>query len=103
MLRGSSRRSSRLSVLLGFACTLLAASACSSGERTETTEGASVRRLTLQPTLPAASARQARHIGRLEIPEQPTGQEIAWFQAYVKGCRGWLNPQEMLPKLVDGE
>jgi murein DD-endopeptidase MepM/ murein hydrolase activator NlpD len=39
----------------------------------------------------------------VEISEQPTGQEIAWFQAYVKGCRGWLNPQVMLPKLVKGE
>ena len=35
-----------------------------------------------------------------EIPEQPVAQEIGWFQAYVKGCRGWLDPQKLLPELV---
>ena len=35
-----------------------------------------------------------------EIPEQPIGKEIGWFQAYVRNCRGWLNPQKVLPELV---
>jgi murein DD-endopeptidase MepM/ murein hydrolase activator NlpD len=35
-----------------------------------------------------------------EIPEQPIGHEIRWFQAYVRGCRGWLDPQTVLPELV---
>ena len=35
-----------------------------------------------------------------EIPEQPIAKEIAWFQAYVRSCRGWLNPQAALPDLV---
>jgi murein DD-endopeptidase MepM/ murein hydrolase activator NlpD len=35
-----------------------------------------------------------------EIPEQPIAQEIRWFQAYVKDCRGWLDPQKVLPELV---
>jgi murein DD-endopeptidase MepM/ murein hydrolase activator NlpD len=39
----------------------------------------------------------------VEVPEQPVGQELGWFQAYVKGCRGWLNPQRVLPDLVGGE
>ncbi|MHC4340695.1 MAG: peptidoglycan DD-metalloendopeptidase family protein [Planctomycetota bacterium] len=36
-----------------------------------------------------------------EIPAQPIAQEIRWFQAYVKNCRGWLNPQKALPGLVE--
>lgn len=36
----------------------------------------------------------------LEVPEQPAQKEVSWFQAYVKNCRGWLNPQVELPKLV---
>jgi murein DD-endopeptidase MepM/ murein hydrolase activator NlpD len=35
-----------------------------------------------------------------EIPEQPIAREIGWFQAYVRNCRGWLNPQKVLPQLV---
>jgi hypothetical protein len=35
-----------------------------------------------------------------DIPEQPLQQELGWFQAYVKGCRGWLDPQTKLPELV---
>ena len=35
-----------------------------------------------------------------EIPAQPIAQEIRWFQAYVKNCRGWLDPQKALPDLV---
>lgn len=31
----------------------------------------------------------------------PTQQEIRWLRPYVKGCRGWLNPQTELPKLVE--
>ncbi len=38
----------------------------------------------------------------VDIPEQPVGREISWFRAYIKNCRGWLNPQVTLPKLVDG-
>jgi murein DD-endopeptidase MepM/ murein hydrolase activator NlpD len=36
-----------------------------------------------------------------EIPEQPIAREIGWFQAYVKDCRGWLDPQKTLPDLVE--
>jgi murein DD-endopeptidase MepM/ murein hydrolase activator NlpD len=36
----------------------------------------------------------------MEIPEQPIAEEIRWFQAYVRNCRGWLNPQKALPDLV---
>jgi len=36
-----------------------------------------------------------------EIPAQSIAQEIRWFQAYVKNCRGWLNPQKALPDLVE--
>jgi murein DD-endopeptidase MepM/ murein hydrolase activator NlpD len=36
-----------------------------------------------------------------EIPAQPIAQEIRWFQAYVRNCRGWLNPQTALPDLVE--
>jgi hypothetical protein len=39
----------------------------------------------------------------VEVPEQPIGREIGWFQAYVKGCRGWRDPQTLLPELVEGE
>jgi len=39
----------------------------------------------------------------VEIPEQPVAQEIGWFQAYAKGCRGWLDPQTLLPELVEGK
>jgi len=38
----------------------------------------------------------------VEVPEQPIARELGWFQAYVKGCRGWLDPQTTLPKLVRG-
>jgi len=37
----------------------------------------------------------------VEVPEQPLQREIGWFQAYVKNCRGWLDPQTMLPQLVE--
>jgi hypothetical protein len=37
----------------------------------------------------------------LDVPEQPLQRELSWFQAYVKGCRGWLNPQTVLPELVE--
>ena len=36
-----------------------------------------------------------------EIPEQPIAQEIRWFQAYVRNCRGWLDPQATLPQLIN--
>lgn len=36
----------------------------------------------------------------VEVPEQPTANELGWFQAYVKDCRGWRNPQKLLPELV---
>jgi len=36
----------------------------------------------------------------VEVPEQPAQRELGWFQAYVKNCRGWLDPQELLPRLV---
>jgi murein DD-endopeptidase MepM/ murein hydrolase activator NlpD len=36
-----------------------------------------------------------------EVPAQPLAQELGWFQAYVKGCRGWLDPQKTLPELVE--
>lgn len=38
----------------------------------------------------------------IEVPEQPAADELSWFQAYVKGCRGWLDPQKLLPDLVSG-
>ncbi|KAF0243448.1 MAG: hypothetical protein FD180_3338 [Planctomycetota bacterium] len=38
----------------------------------------------------------------VEVPEQPVQNELGWFQAYVKGCRGWLDPQKLLPELVEG-
>jgi murein DD-endopeptidase MepM/ murein hydrolase activator NlpD len=34
------------------------------------------------------------------FPPEPAQQELAWFQAYVKDCRGWLNPQKLLPEWV---
>jgi murein DD-endopeptidase MepM/ murein hydrolase activator NlpD len=34
------------------------------------------------------------------LPSEPTGDEIAWFQAYVAECKGWLNPQTFLPEHV---
>lgn len=37
-----------------------------------------------------------------EVPEQELGRELGWFQAYVKDCRGWLDPQTVLPALVRG-
>jgi murein DD-endopeptidase MepM/ murein hydrolase activator NlpD len=37
----------------------------------------------------------------LDVPEQPIQRELSWLQAYVKGCRGWLNPQAVLPELVE--
>jgi murein DD-endopeptidase MepM/ murein hydrolase activator NlpD len=36
------------------------------------------------------------------VPDQPVKDEIAWFQAYVKDCRGWLDPQKLLPEMVEG-
>ncbi len=39
----------------------------------------------------------------VEVPEQPTGQELGWFQAYIEDCRGWLDPQTALPSLVNGK
>jgi murein DD-endopeptidase MepM/ murein hydrolase activator NlpD len=39
----------------------------------------------------------------VEVPEQELGQEVGWFQAYVKDCRGWLDPQSLLPVWVKGE
>lgn len=39
----------------------------------------------------------------IEVPEQPAQREVGWFQAYVKNCRGWLNPQDLLPHLVEPE
>jgi murein DD-endopeptidase MepM/ murein hydrolase activator NlpD len=38
-----------------------------------------------------------------EIPAQPLAKELGWFQAYVANCRGWVNPQKLLPKLVEGD
>ena len=40
---------------------------------------------------------------KADIPEQDAQKEISWLQAYVKNCRGWLNPQLLLPKLVEGK
>jgi murein DD-endopeptidase MepM/ murein hydrolase activator NlpD len=37
----------------------------------------------------------------IEVPEQQPQQELSWFQAYVKNCRGWVNPQQRLPQLVE--
>ena len=39
----------------------------------------------------------------LEIvfPEEELQTELTWFQAYIKDCRGWLNPQTLLPELVE--
>ena len=35
------------------------------------------------------------------FPEEDLQAELTWFQAYIKACRGWLNPQTWLPALVE--
>jgi murein DD-endopeptidase MepM/ murein hydrolase activator NlpD len=35
------------------------------------------------------------------FPEEELQKELTWFQAYIKDCRGWVNPQKWLPALVD--
>jgi len=35
------------------------------------------------------------------FPEEELQKELTWFQAYIKDCRGWLNPQTWLPELVE--
>jgi hypothetical protein len=35
------------------------------------------------------------------FPEEPLQAELTWFQAYIKDCRGWVNPQTWLPALVE--
>lgn len=39
----------------------------------------------------------------VDVPEQPLAKEVGWFQAYVKDCRGWLDPQKLLPEWVEGK
>jgi len=39
----------------------------------------------------------------VDVPEQPLQRELGWFQAYVKDCRGWLDPQTTLPERVEGK
>jgi len=39
----------------------------------------------------------------VDVPEQPVQREVGWFKAYVRDCRGWLDPQTTLPELVDGK
>lgn len=35
------------------------------------------------------------------FPEEEVQAELSWFQAYVKDCRGWLDPQKLLPEWVE--
>jgi len=35
------------------------------------------------------------------FPEEELQKELTWFQAYIKDCRGWVNPQVWLPALVE--
>jgi murein DD-endopeptidase MepM/ murein hydrolase activator NlpD len=35
------------------------------------------------------------------FPEEPLAAELTWFQAYVKDCRGWLDPQKLLSEWVE--
>lgn len=35
------------------------------------------------------------------FPEEELQKELTWFQAYIKDCRGWVNPQTWLPALVE--
>ena len=39
----------------------------------------------------------------ITLPEEAPGAEVAWMQAYVPKCQGWLNPQTWLPDHVDEE
>jgi murein DD-endopeptidase MepM/ murein hydrolase activator NlpD len=35
------------------------------------------------------------------FPEEDVKAELTWFQAYVKDCRGWLDPQKLLLEWVE--
>jgi hypothetical protein len=35
------------------------------------------------------------------FPQEEPQAEVSWLQAYIKDCRGWLNPQTVLPDLVE--
>jgi hypothetical protein len=34
----------------------------------------------------------------VSLPDEPTADQIAWMQAYIKDCVGWLNPEKFLPE-----
>lgn len=36
------------------------------------------------------------------LPGEPFKDELAWLQAYIQGCAGWLDPESFLPGKVEG-
>ncbi|MHC4781287.1 MAG: M23 family metallopeptidase, partial [Planctomycetota bacterium] len=32
--------------------------------------------------------------------DEPVADQVAWMQAYIAGCKGWINPETFLPKHV---
>ena len=36
------------------------------------------------------------------LPGEPFEDELAWLQAYIQGCTGWLDPETFLPGRVEG-
>ena len=37
------------------------------------------------------------------LEEEPAQDQIAWMQAYIQKCEGWLNPETFLPEHVEGK
>jgi murein DD-endopeptidase MepM/ murein hydrolase activator NlpD len=37
------------------------------------------------------------------LPDEEMKDQVGWLQAYIAGCKGWLNPEKFLPKRVEGK
>ncbi len=40
---------------------------------------------------------------KVVLPAEHFNNELSWMQAYIKDCKGWLNPQTFLPEYVEGK
>jgi murein DD-endopeptidase MepM/ murein hydrolase activator NlpD len=37
------------------------------------------------------------------LEDEDVKDQVGWLQAYIAGCKGWLNPETFLPKHVEGK
>lgn len=53
------------------------------------------------PRLTAVVGLEGDKTVEVVLPDESLQDEVAWMQAYIKDCKGWLNPETWLPEHVE--